>query len=236
MRGRTVQDLMTRDVVTVAVDTSYKRVAEVLAEAKVSGLPVLDTEGHVVGVVTEADLLVREEYPGEHGRPPMLPLPGAARKRKAAAETAGELMSAPAITIEDRTSVVRAAREMDRHHIKRLPVVDEMGRLVGIISRRDLLKIFLRSDEDIRAEIETQVLEQSLSIAPGAVRLSVTDGVVTIEGQVQRKALIPVVVRLTYAVDGVIDVVDRLQYDLDDTRVNDVTSDSWRSPVQGRME
>jgi CBS domain-containing protein len=141
-------------------------------------------------------------------------------------------MSTPAITIEDRTSVVRAAREMDRHHIKRLPVVDEVGRLVGIASRRDLLKIFLRSDDEIRAEIETQVLEDSLGIAPGIVSVNVADGLVTLDGRVQRKTLIPVVVRLARAVDGVIDMVDRLDYDIDDTKVTEVTYNYWRGRVQ----
>jgi CBS domain-containing protein len=223
MRGSTVQDQMTRDVVTVGVDTPYKQIAQLLAESKVSGLPVVAPAGHVVGVVTEADLLAREEYPDEQGRRPVLPLPGASRRRKAAAGTAGELMSTPAITIERRTSVVRAAREMDRHHIKRLPVVDEVGRLVGIVSRRDLLKIFLRSDDEIRAEIETEVLEESLCIALGIVSVKVADGLVTLEGRVQRKTLIPVVVRLARAVDGVIDVVDRLDYDTGDTKMTEAT-------------
>jgi CBS domain-containing protein len=233
MRGSTVQDQMTRDVVTVGVDTPYKQIAQLLAESRVSGLPVVDPAGHVVGVVTEADLLAREEYPDEQGRRrPVLPLPGASRRRKAAAGTAGELMSTPAITMEDRTSVVRAAREMDRHRIKRLPVVDEVGRLVGIVSRRDLLKIFLRSDDEIRAEIETEVLEESLGIAPGIVSVKVADGLVTLEGRVQRRTLIPVVVRLAHAADGVIDVVDRLDYDIDDTKVTEVTYNYWRDPAQ----
>jgi CBS domain-containing protein len=141
-------------------------------------------------------------------------------------------MSTPAITIEKRTSVVRAAREMDRHHIKRLPVVDEVGRLVGIVSRRDLLKIFLRSDDEIRAEIETEVLEESLCIALGIVSVKVADGLVTLEGRVQRKTLIPVVVRLARAVDGVIDVVDRLDYDIGDTKMTEATYNYWRDPVQ----
>jgi len=233
MRGSTAQDQMTRDVVTVGVHTPYKQIAQLLAESKVSGLPVVDPAGHVVGVVTEADLLAREEYPDEQGRRrPVLPLPGASRRRKAAAGTAGELMSTPAITIEKRTSVVRAAREMDRHHIKRLPVVDEVGRLVGIVSRRDLLKIFLRSDDEIRAEIETEVLEESLGIAPGIVSVNVADGLVTLEGRVQRKTLIPVVVRLAHAADGVIEVVDRLDYDIDDTKVTEVTFNYWRDPAE----
>ena len=233
MKRHTVQDLMTRDVVTVDVRTPYKRVAQILAEAKVSGLPVVDDDRHVAGVVSEADLLAREEYPSTYRPHRRILWPATLRRRrKAAASTAAELMSTPAITIEDRTSVVRAAREMDRHRIKRLPVVDEVGRLVGIVSRRDLLKIFLRTDEEIRAEIETEVLEQSLSVPSGTVRATVADGLVTLEGTVQRKTLIPVAVRLTRAVDGVVDVVDRLAYDIDDTKVTEVTYDYWRDRIQ----
>jgi CBS-domain-containing membrane protein len=205
-------------------------VAQLLADKRISGLPVVDTAGHVLGVVSEADLLAKAEYPDREPRPRRpLSLPGPWQtRRKAGASTVGEMMTAPAITIEERTSIVRAAREMDRHHVKRLPVVDEVGRLVGILSRRDLLKIFLRSDEDIREEIETEVLEQSLSISPSAVTVTVADGVVTLEGTVERKTLIPVVIRLTSAVDGVVDVVDRLAFDLDDTKMTEVTYDYRR--------
>jgi CBS domain-containing protein len=230
MKTGSVQDVMTRDVVTVDVDAPYKQVAQLLADKQISGMPVVDTARHVLGVVSEADLLAKAEYPDRESRPRRrLPLPGPWQtRRKAGASTAGDLMTTPAITIEERTSIVRAAREMDRQHVKRLPVVDEVGRLVGILSRRDLLKVFLRSDDDIREEIETEVLEQSLSISPPAVTVTVADGIVTLEGTVERKTLIPVAIRLTSAVDGVVDVVARLTFDLDDTKMTEVTYDYRR--------
>ena len=121
---------------------------------------------------------------------------------------------------------------MDRHQVKRLPVVDELGRLVGIVSRPDLLKVFLRSDDDIREEVETDVLEQSLSIQPSAVRVTVVDGVVTLDGTVDRKSLVPVAVRLTRAVDGVVDVVERLDYSFDDEKAVEVTYDYGRDRTE----
>jgi CBS domain-containing protein len=227
MRHRGVQDVMTKDVVTVESDTPYKQIAEILAEHKISGVPVVDSDAHVLGVVSEADLLAKAEYPeAERRRRRLLDRPGTSQaRRRASAGLARDLMTAPAVTIDDRTSIVRAAKEMDRHQVKRLPVVDELGRLVGIVSRRDMLKVFLRSDDDIRAEVETDVLDQSLSIRPSAVSVTVVDGVVTLDGTVDRKCLIPIAARLTKAVDGVVDVVERLDYSFDDETAIEVTYD-----------
>jgi CBS domain-containing protein len=226
MRHQSVQDVMTKDVVAVESDTPYKQIAEILAEHKISGVPVVDSDAHVLGVVSEADLLAKAEYPEAERRRRLLDRPGTSQaRRRASAGVARDLMTAPAVTIDDRTSIVRAAKEMDRHQVKRLPVVDELGRLVGIVSRRDLLKVFLRSDGDIRAEVETDVLDQSLSIRPSAVSVTVVDGVVTLEGTVDRKSLVPVAVRLTKAVDGVVDVIERLNYSFDDETATEVTYD-----------
>jgi len=233
MKHRGVQDVMTRDVVTVESDTPYKQIAEILAEHKISGVPVVDSEAHVLGVVSEADLLAKAEYPEAERHRRLLDRPATSQaRRRAGAGVAGGLMSAPAVTIDERTSIVRAAKEMDRHQVKRLPVVDELGRLVGIVSRPDLLKVFLRSDDDIREEVETDVLEQSLSIQPSAVRVTVVDGVVTLDGTVDRKSLVPVAVRLTRAVDGVVDVVERLDYSFDDEKAVEVTYDYGRDRTE----
>jgi CBS domain-containing protein len=226
MKHRGVQDVMTKDVVAVEGDTPYKQIAEILAERKISGVPVVDSEGHVLGVVSEADLLAKAEYPEAERRRHLLDRPGTAQaRRRANAGVARDLMTAPAVTIDDRTSIVRAAKQMDRHQVKRLPVVDELGRLVGIVSRRDLVKIFLRSDDDIRAEVATDVLDQTLSVRTSAVSVTVVDGVVTLDGTVDRKSVIPVAVRLTRAVDGVVDVVERLDYSFDDETAVEVTYD-----------
>src|SRR5262245_66076897 len=233
MKHRGVQDVMTKDVIAVDGDTPYKQIAEILTERKISGVPVVDSEGHVLGVVSEADLLAKTEYPDAERRRHLLDSPGTAQaRRRASAGVARDLMTAPAVTIDERTSIVRAAKQMDHHQVKRLPVVDELGRLVGIVSRRDLVKVFLRSDDDIREEVETDVLEQSLSIQPSAVRVTVVDGVVTLDGTVDRKSLVPVAVRLTRAVDGVVDVVERLDYSFDDEKAVEVTYDYGRDRTE----
>jgi CBS domain-containing protein len=233
MKHRGVQDVMTKDVISVKGDTPYKQIAEILVERNISGVPVVDSDGHVLGVVSEADLLAKTEYGAAERRRRLLDRPGTAQaRRRASAGVARDLMTAPAVTIDERTSIVRAAKQMDRHQVKRLPVVDELGRLVGIVSRRDLVKVFLRSDDDIRDEVAIDVLDQTLSIRPSAVSVTVVDGVVTLDGTVSRKSLVPVAVRLTKAVDGVVDVVEGLDYSFDDETATEVTYDYRRDRLE----
>jgi CBS-domain-containing membrane protein len=126
-------------------------------------------------------------------------------------------MSTPAITARPQWSVVEAAREMDRHKVKRLPVVDETGQLVGIVSRSDLLRVFLRQDTAIGEEITREILHRTLQVGPGAVDVTVADGVVTLRGKVGSKSLVPIAVRLCRAVDGVVTVHQELEFDADDS-------------------
>lgn len=209
-----VDDVMTKDVVTVRPEASYKRVVELLTEHRISGLPVVDTTGVVVGVVSEADLLHKEEFaPSGDDTQPLLQT----RHRrialvKARGDTAAELMSAPAITVSPYLKVGEAARILSRRGIKRLPVVDDRGRLVGIVTRADLLTVFLRDDDDIRDEIVEQVIRRNLWEDPGRVRVEVTEGVVTLRGQVELDTLVPITANLTAAVPGVVDVVNELSY------------------------
>lgn len=126
-------------------------------------------------------------------------------------------MNSPAVTARPQWTVVEAAQAMGRHCVKRLPVVDEAGRLIGVISRADLLRVFLRSDRDIREEISREVLVRTLGIAPSAISVHVIDGRVTLTGTVERKSLVPVVVRLCRGVDGVVDVSADLDHRTDDT-------------------
>ena len=146
-----VASVMTTDVVTIAPGSVYKEVVERLRERRVSAAPVVDAERHVIGVVSEADLLLKEERPdGAPGGPLLHPHGDAA---KAEARNAAALMTAPAVTVTPQTTLTEAARLMHRRHVKRLPVVDDEGRLVGIVSRADLLHLFLRSDESIAREV-----------------------------------------------------------------------------------
>src|SRR6185369_809501 len=156
MRRWTVGDVMTGKVVSVTADTPYKQIVKSLQRHRVSAVPVVNDEGHVIGVVSEADLLPKLETPDEtmFGR-------NKHRRRiraKARGDIASELMSAPAVTIGPEAAIPAAARVMDSERVKRLPVVDDQGRLVGVISRSDLLRPFLRADDEIRAEIRDQVL------------------------------------------------------------------------------
>ena len=218
MTRRTVADVMTRSVVSAYRGASFKNIAQVMIERGVTAMPVIDKEHHVIGVVSESDLLIKEE---QERRP---------RRRsrvKARARTAEELMTSPAITVDPETGVVRAARLLDRHRVKRLPVVDPAGRLVGIVSRRDLLRVFTRPDDDIRDEITEEIFECLLRTNPGRVTVQVNDGIATLNGRLERR-LVPLARRLAATVDGVVDVVDRLNNDQDMSRNIDDHSASGR--------
>ena len=236
--GRRVRAFMTQDVVTVDEHASFKEVATLLTERRVSALPVLDGEGRVVGIASEADLLLKEEFPQG---PPDGRLFQSRRRRqtraKAAGDTAAELMTSPAVTIGPDASVAQAARLLHRHGIKRLPVVDPAGPLLGIVGRADLLKVFLRADADIAREVRQQVLRRAMWIDPDTVAVEVHDGVVTLAGQLERRSLIPIVVSLVRGLDGVVDVVDRLSFEFDDSTIT-VPSDllvDWASGARRRI-
>ncbi|MFI1096805.1 CBS domain-containing protein [Streptomyces sp. NPDC020917] len=216
-KHRTVGDLMTHSVHRVQADTPFKEIAKLLADHDITAVPVVDADDRPLGVVSEADLLRREAaQPDSSGllalldEQPKPPEPGRS------ATTAAELMSSPAVVARPEWTVVQAARVMDAHRVKRLPVVDGTGRLVGIASRADLLRVFLRRDHLIREEISGDVLDRTLGISADEVGVDVTDGRVTLHGTVDRRSLIPVVVRLCEAVDGVVEVTGTLDYRTDE--------------------
>ncbi|MFF0451705.1 CBS domain-containing protein [Streptomyces sp. NPDC004609] len=198
MRNRRVADLMTPTAVSVQRGTAFKEIARLLDEYGITAVPVVDDEGRPVGVVSEADLLRRQTS-------------------KATPSTAEGMMSSPAVVAEPQWSAVRAARVMEQHRIKRLPVVDASGLLTGVISRSDLLQLFLRRDRAIQEEILEDVLTRILGVSPAALSVDVADGRVTLSGTVEHRSMLPVVVRLCESVDGVVEVVDRLGYEVDDT-------------------
>ncbi|MFI6931842.1 CBS domain-containing protein [Streptomyces sp. NPDC050287] len=196
---RTVSDVMTHAVVAVGRDAPFKEIVELMDRWRVSALPVLEGEGRVVGVVSEADLLAKEEFRDHDGRMSEL-----ADLAKAGAVTAGELMSTPAVTVHADALLAEAARIMARRRVKRLPVVDAVGMLQGVVSRSDLLKVFLRPDEDLADEIRHTVL--SHVAAASDVTLTVEGGVATLGGALSDRALVPVLARAVRAVEGVVDV------------------------------
>jgi CBS domain-containing protein len=200
-----VSDVMTRTVAAVGARAPFKDIVRTMRDRRVSALPVVDDEGRVAGVVSEADLLPKEEFrDGDPGLPPSGA--DAADLARAGAMTAAELMTSPAVTTRADATLARAARIMARHRVKRLPVVDGTGVLRGIVSRADLLKVFLREDEEIAEEVRREVVAYLFPLPASAVRVAVEDGVVTLAGRVRDTALVPVAARLVRAVEGVVDV------------------------------
>ncbi|MFB6613030.1 CBS domain-containing protein [Streptomyces sp. NPDC085524] len=214
MRHREVGELMTHEVVTVPGHTAFKDIVRTLGEHKVSAVAVTDAAGHPIGVISEGDLLPKSADQG--GWFHSLPRPEAWESDKAAGTTAEELMSAPAVCARPDWTVAEAARLMESQRVKRLLVVDDSDVLVGIVTRGDLLRIFLRDDDTIRHEITGDVLDRTLHLDPSAVSVSVENGQVTLHGVVRFKSLIPVVERLCRTVDGVVGVTERLSWETDD--------------------
>lgn len=219
MRTWQVSDVMTRDVVTVSEDTPYREIVETLAGHRVSALPVVDVRQRVVGVVSEADLLHRVEHP--EGRVRWWLLSGRRRqaRAKARATVAKDLMSAPAVTVAPDASLTAAARLMDEERLKRLPVTDQLGRILGIVSRGDVLRVFLRPDDAIARDVREEILHRTLWVDPGTVEVRVHGGVVTLTGRTDRWSTAQLAVSLTRSVPGVIEVVDQLGYELDDRQL-----------------
>ncbi|MFG1613834.1 CBS domain-containing protein [Nonomuraea wenchangensis] len=219
----TVADVMTGEVVSVTEETPFKDIAQTLIEHGISAVPVVDGDRHVVGVVSEADLLrkeeFREEFYREGYRPPLRArLRHPKGRQKAEGDTAAELMTRPAVTITGEASAVSAARLMDAHDVKRLAVVDHNGRLTGVVSRRDLVKVFLRPDEEIATEVRDEILDQALWVDTAGVHVEVHQGVVTLTGWMDRRTEAAIAVRMTGRVNGVVGVVDKLTWKQDDTR------------------
>ncbi|MGW3148274.1 MULTISPECIES: CBS domain-containing protein [Streptomyces] len=201
----TVSDVMTHTVVAVGRDAPFKDVVELMEQWKVSALPVLEGEGRVIGVVSEADLLPKEEFRDSD------PDRFAQRQRladlaKAGALTAEELMSAPAVTVHADATLAEAARIMARRKVKRLPVINDVGMLEGVVSRADLLKVFLRSDDELTEEVRQEVVDRLFPLSADHIQVEVTEGVVTLTGWVDGTALVGAAERLARAVEGVVDV------------------------------
>jgi len=200
----TVKDVMTTEVVVVRRGATFKEMAAALRRFRVSALPVVDADGKVIGVVSGADMLVKEV--------PLGVIDGLVHHKevhKAAGLTAGDLMTHPAVTVRPEDSVEHAARLMYNLRIKRLPVVDAGGGLVGVISRTDLLAVYDRPDAEIRAEIEGLIRHEFL---PGQFAVTVEDGVVTLAGSPETAALGHHIVGKVRHVQGVVAVRDQLSY------------------------
>ncbi|MFJ1967331.1 CBS domain-containing protein [Streptomyces sp. NPDC087903] len=225
MRHHKVGSVMTTDVVRAEHGTPFKEVARLLATHRISGLPVVDEDERVVGVLSETDLMMHQATaadpyePKRHAGLTAL-TPGARRQAaKGTARTAGELMTRPPVTVHADDTIVQAARTMAQRRVERLPVLDEEDRLVGIVTRRELLQVFLRPDKEIRDVVIEEVLVRALWLPPGSVEVSVAEGVVTLTGHMERKSETEIALAMTRRIDGVVDVIGKLTYRLDDAHL-----------------
>lgn len=217
MKHIKVGDLMTDEVVSVVTSTPFKDVARLLAQHDISGLPVLDDEDRVLGIVSESDLIGRAGT--DHAPVADEPDagPGGTAFPSEMTVTAAEAMSAPAVTVHADETAAGAARLMARRGVERLPVVDDEDRLAGIVTRRDLLWLFLRPDSEMRHRVVADIPADTMGLSAGAVTVHVVDGIVTLEGRLERQSQVPVLIRLTSHLDGVVAVVSRLPAAHDDS-------------------
>ena len=229
----TVRDVMTTSVLAVQPDTPLKEVARLLVEQRISGLPVVDEEGRVVGVVSEADLLVKEQDPGALEPGPLDRIFGESEEHrqlraKVEARTAGDAMTAPAITIDPSRSLHQAAGVMIERRVNRLPVI-EGGRLIGIVTRADIIRAFVRSDEQLEQTIREEVLLRTLWIDPAQFTVEVRDGVALLRGAVDRRSTAGMIVRSVEMVPGIVGVNAEIAWNVDD-RDLEAPSPDYLSP------
>jgi CBS domain-containing protein len=212
-----VEQVMSRDVVTVAPEATLKDVTELLVRHRIAGVPVCATGGVVLGVVSEADILWKELglRAGPRSIVDRILELAYEEEARAAATTAAEAMTSPAITVTPGVSVAKAAELMIEHRVNRLPVVAD-GRLVGIVARADLVRAFNRTDEEIEREISDDVLLHTLWVDPDSVSLVVLGGKVSVAGEVENRSTAELVEAYIRRVPGVVSVHSALTFQLDD--------------------
>lgn len=212
----TVSDVMTTPVLTARPAMPVKELARVLTEQRVSALPVLDADDHVIGMVSERDLVSKQAQPLPRPRRWWRTRRVRQEIRRAEADTVGHLMTRPPVTVGPAAGLAEAARRMTEHELKHLPVVDDGGALVGIVSRADLIRAYLRTDEQIRTAVLDDVFLHLLWTDATQVQVSVAEGIVTIEGTVEQRSTAEIAERLVRRLDGVVDVLCTLAYRTDD--------------------
>jgi CBS domain-containing protein len=209
--GSTVKDVMTTQVVGVGTAASFKEMVVMMRKSRVSALPVIDGEGRVIGVVSEADMLNKQaDLDTEPGM--LSSLLRFTEREKAAGVTAAELMTTPPVTIGPGAPVAEAARLMRDRRVKRLPVINDTGLLIGIISRADVLRVFARPDADIRREAGEEVIAETFLADSPSVAVTVHDGIVTLAGRTDTGQLARALVMAIRQIDGVVAVRDQLSY------------------------
>ncbi len=217
-RHRTVADVMTRRVHVASPLTPFKLLVRLIEENRVSAIPIVDHTGVPVGIVSESDLLLKElqseiESTSRlfHGRRRRIEL------AKAEGVVASDLMTSPPITVRADATLTQAARQMQERDVRRLIVIDDRGRIAGIVSRSDLLQVFLRTDEDLREDVLERIIPAILIDQLTPIDVNVRANVITLSGEVDRRSDAEILGRLTRDIDGVVGVVNQLTYRWDDT-------------------
>jgi CBS-domain-containing membrane protein len=208
--NKTVKDVMTTRVIWVSKNATFREMAAALREYRVSAFPVIDDDRKVIGVVSEADMLTKEALIDEPGL-----VGGILHRRdqaKARGITAGDLMTTTVVAVRPEDTVEHAAKLMYDRGVKRLPVTDESGHLVGIISRADVLSVFDRTDSVISHEITHDVIQGEFVTDPAAFQVMVMDGIVTLSGRPETNEIGHDIVQRVRHVPGVVAVRDRLDY------------------------
>lgn len=226
----TIADVMTKPVFTVRRDTPLKDVARLLIDNGVSGVPVVDDDGTVAGIVSEADFLVKEQGAGEIRHRRLARLLGETAETRhqldvLAARNAGEAMTTPAVTIEASRSIREAAAVMTSGRVNRLPVT-EHGRLVGIVARADLVRAYVRTDEELVRTIRDDVLLRILWLDPAAFEVAVVNGEATIEGHVERRSTAEIIEETVRMVPGIVAVNAEIRWSLDDRDIKPAERDA----------
>ncbi len=214
-----VLDLMSTELIRVRPETTLRDAARLMVEAKISGLPVTDDEGNLVGLVTESDFLRKEVDRGEIMDTGLLGILFNNRDSLAEAETVEEVMATDLFTISPEATLVEAARAMTSHGIKRLPVVDREGKLIGVIARSDIVAAFTRPDELIEDELKEDVMRRLLFLDPGLVNIEVDGGVVRISGELPTRSDARLLEAMVQRTDGVIRAELDVTWKVDDTKI-----------------
>lgn len=217
MVGLTVADVMTRDVVTVTPTMPFKQVAQVLAQHGISAVPVVEPGGRLMGVISEADLLMKVRAQTDRREPGTFALARTRRRfRKQEATTAADVMTPEVVTVGPEVSLPHASKRLLTGKLRRLFVVDDDGALVGVLARRDVMRVFTRSDDDLAAAVRHDVLRYSLWAAPEDATVTVSGGEVTLEGELDRRSEVEWAGRLAALVPGVVTVHNHLTCRYDD--------------------
>ena len=209
---RRAKDVMT-PAIAVMEPTPYKEIVRLLDHHSLNAVPVVTGDDVLIGVISEADLLLKEEFASDRIEPTLVEgRRRRAERAKARALTARELMTSPVVTVDANAALSDVARILRDRHVKQVPVTTRDVRVLGMVSRRDILRVFLRPDSEIRTEVEEEIVSRTLWMDRSSIRVSVSDGMVTLRGHVEQRSLADRLVELVERLEGVVGVINLLQY------------------------